>query len=78
MSDRMLVTGATGMVGSFVVRRALEQGYQVRALVRADSDRSLLDGLDVEYTEGDLANYDSLQPALKDVDLVVHSGRPHR
>jgi nucleoside-diphosphate-sugar epimerase len=73
MSDRMLVTGATGMVGSFVVRRALERGYQVRALVRAGADRSLLEGLDVEYTEGDLAEYDSLPPALKDVDLVVHS-----
>ena len=71
--DRMLITGATGMVGSFVARRAVERGYRVRVLTRPDSDQSLLAGLDVEHVQGDLADHDSLPPALDGVDVVVHS-----
>jgi nucleoside-diphosphate-sugar epimerase len=71
--DRMLITGATGMVGSFVARRAVELGYRVRVLCRPNSDQSLLAGLDVEQVQGDLADYDSLPQTLHDVDIVVHS-----
>ena len=73
-TDLMLVTGATGMVGSFVARRAIDAGYHVRAFVRAESDRTMLDGVNVEYYEGDLGNYDSFPGAVKDVDIVVHAG----
>ncbi len=69
----MLVTGATGMVGSFVARRAVQRGYRVRALVRPAADRTLLEGVDVEYVSGDLADYESLPPALDGVDIVVHA-----
>ncbi len=70
----MLVTGATGMVGSFVARRAVAEGYRVRALVRAGSNREMLDGVDVEYYEGDLGDFDSFPGAVKDIDIVVHAG----
>ena len=73
-AQRVLVTGATGMIGSAVAERASEAGYRVRALVRVSSDRSLLEHLDVEYAEGDLADGESLEPALEDVDIVVHAG----
>jgi nucleoside-diphosphate-sugar epimerase len=73
-NEKLLVTGATGMVGSFVARRAIESGYDVRLLVRPNSDRSLLEGVDAEYVEGDLGDYDSLPAALAGVDVVVHSG----
>ena len=73
-TDLMLVTGATGMVGSFAARRAVEEGYRVRAFVRAKSDRTLLEGVEVEYHEGDLGDYDSFPAAVKDVDIVVHAG----
>ncbi len=71
--EKMLVTGATGMAGSFVARRAAEAGYAVRALVRAGSDRTLLEGLDIEYVEGDLDRPESLDAALAEVEIVVHA-----
>jgi nucleoside-diphosphate-sugar epimerase len=69
----MLVTGATGMVGSHVCRRALAAGYQVRALVRRSADRSLLSGLDIEYVEGDLSEPESFPAAVADAEYVVHT-----
>lgn len=73
MSTAILVTGATGMVGSAFARRAAEAGYHVQALVRRDSDRRVLDGVPIEYIEGDLAQPDSLPAALANVEVVVHT-----
>jgi len=70
---RMLITGATGMVGSLLVRRAVAEGYEVRAMVRAGSNRRPLENLDVEYVEADLADFDSLPPTVEGVDFVVHT-----
>jgi nucleoside-diphosphate-sugar epimerase len=61
------------MVGSFVARRAAEIGYEVRVLVRPNSDRTLLQGLDVEFVKGDLCNYESLSRAMAGIEIVVHS-----
>jgi len=71
--ERLLITGATGMVGGSIAQRAVEAGYQVRALVRPQSDRSQLEGLGVEMIEGDLARPESLPPAVVGMDLVVHA-----
>lgn len=70
---RILVTGATGMVGSHVCRRALDAGYSVRALVRRGADRSLLNGLDIEYVEGDLSEPECFPAAVADAQYVVHT-----
>jgi nucleoside-diphosphate-sugar epimerase len=72
-NERILVTGATGMIGSFVARRAVEEGYDVRVLVRPHADRTLLQGLDVEYAIGDLSEPSSLSSALERIDVVVHA-----
>lgn len=71
--ERLLVTGATGMVGSWVARRAVQDGYQVRALVRPSSVQNTLEELGIELVEGDLARPETLPPAVADVDLVVHT-----
>ncbi|MGZ0174684.1 MAG: NmrA family NAD(P)-binding protein, partial [Planctomycetales bacterium] len=49
--DLLLVTGATGLVGSHVVQRAREMGIRTRALVRESSDKQLLNewGVDLAY-----------------------------
>lgn len=71
---KVLVTGATGHVGRHFVRRAVEQEYPIRALVRPTSDRSQFEGLDIEFAEGDLSEHDTLAPAIDGVDVVVNSG----
>jgi nucleoside-diphosphate-sugar epimerase len=73
MSATILVTGATGMVGSAFARRAAEAGYHVQALVRRDSNRRALEGLPIEFIEGDLAEPESLPAALANVEIVVHT-----
>ncbi len=69
----LLVTGATGLVGSHLARRAAAAGYEVHAVVRPSSDRRLLDGVPVHYVEADLAQPETLDAALAEADIVVHS-----
>ena len=73
MNKTVLVTGATGMVGGAFARRAAETGYEVRAMVRRGSDRRALDGVPVEFVEGDLADPESLPAALADAQIVIHT-----
>lgn len=66
----VLVTGATGTVGSEVVRQLGERGVPVRAFVRdPDRARAILGG-DVEVAVGDFAEPDTIEVALKGVDRV--------
>ncbi|HSU39755.1 MAG TPA: NAD(P)-dependent oxidoreductase [Polyangiaceae bacterium] len=69
---RILVTGATGKVGSRLSKRLAQRGDRVRGLVR-DRKRAL-DVCDarLELAEGDLLEVDSLAAALRGVDVVVH------
>lgn len=70
---RLLITGATGMVGALVTKRALEAGYTVRAMVRASSKRDELEGRGIELVEADLGNPASLPAAFEGVDYVVNT-----
>lgn len=74
----ILVTGATGFVGSAVLRRLIERGQSVRALVRPSSDRRNLEGLDVELVEGDLLNPETLKPALQGCKGLFHVAADYR
>ena len=72
--DVCLVTGATGFIGGRLVQRLTDERYQVRCLVRARSDTSLLDKLDVELAIGDLASAPSLARAAEGCRYVFHCG----
>jgi dihydroflavonol-4-reductase len=70
---KLLVTGATGFIGSHVARAFLHHGYDVRALVRADAGHRqapLADG--VEWVTGDLADVRSLEAACDGCEAVAH------
>jgi len=75
---RALVTGATGFVGSAVARALLQDGWQVRTLVRAQSDRRNLQRLAVEIVVGDLLDAGSLDRALADCEALFHVAADYR
>ena len=68
----MLVTGATGLVGSHVAELACSTGVRVRALCRTGSDSAQLRQWGVEIVDGDLNDVASLQAACAGVTVVVH------
>ncbi|MGH8428423.1 MAG: hopanoid-associated sugar epimerase [Gammaproteobacteria bacterium] len=78
MPARVAVTGATGFVGSAVVRAFLAAGYPVRALVRANSPRGNLAGLNIETAKADLAAPDDLAAVLEDCEGLVHVAADYR
>jgi len=69
-----LITGATGFIGGHLAQRLTADGYQVRCLVRASSDTSLLDKLDLEIAVGDLTSAPSLARAAEGCRYVFHCG----
>lgn len=74
----ILITGATGFVGSAVLRRLLAAGHRVRALARPASVRRNLEGLTVEVVEGDLLEPSSLRPALEGCSGLFHVAADYR
>lgn len=71
-SDLLLVTGATGLVGSHMAQQAADAGVRVRALVRAGSESALLQQCGVQQARGDLHDPSALQAACQGVSVVVH------
>ncbi len=69
---KVLITGATGFIGNHVARLCLEQGDEVRAMVMPGEDRSPLDGMAVEFVEGNLLDPASLHDAVRGVDQLYH------
>lgn len=77
-AERVLLTGATGFVGSAIARALLASGYRVRALVRASAVRANLAGLDVETAEGDMLDADAVARAMTGMRYVVHAAADYR
>lgn len=69
---RVLVTGATGFVGSQVAAALVRQGHRVRVLRRKTSTTVALDGLDVEHVYGDLLEPEAVKTAVEGCDRVFH------
>ncbi|PRP91162.1 3 beta-hydroxysteroid dehydrogenase/Delta 5--_4-isomerase [Enhygromyxa salina] len=71
-TGKVLVTGASGHLGSNLLRRLLADGEDVRVLVQGRADNRSLDGLPVERVEGDLRDPESLRRAVAGVARVFH------
>ena len=78
MSDPILVTGASGFVGSAVARALLAEGERVRVLLRPTSPRTNVADLDVEIAEGDIRDRASVARALDGCRHLFHVAADYR
>ncbi len=75
---KTLITGATGFVGSAVLRQLIHAGHNVRALVRPGSDCRNIAGLPVEMITGDLTDCPSLDRAVARCAALFHVAGDYR
>lgn len=69
--NKVFITGGTGFIGANLVRLLLKEGYQVKALVRKNSNLANLQGLDIELVEGSL-NDSNLAEKMQDCNYLFH------
>jgi nucleoside-diphosphate-sugar epimerase len=70
---KVLVTGATGLIGSNIAAQLVARGDEVQALVRPGSEAGPLEEVGVHILRGDITNQDDVAASVKGAEVVVHS-----
>ena len=70
--SRVFVTGANGMLGSYIVRTLLNDGHDVTALVYPKSNTQTIDGLPIKVIEGDITHNLPYASYLADCQYIIH------
>lgn len=76
MSTKLLVTGGTGFLGSYIIKALIAKGYAVRAIRRSNKlpfyiPKEIFDK--VEWVDGDILDVISLEEAMQGINTVIHS-----
>ncbi len=71
---KCLVTGAAGFIGNALIKRLVEDGHEVKALIHKTQPKYC--EKKVEYVNGDITDVDSIKPLVKNVDVVFHCASP--
>lgn len=74
---RVFVTGATGFIGTELVKELRDAGHDVRGLARSDAGAEQLKAMGAEIHRGDLTNLDSLRSGANGMDAVVNLAFNH-
>lgn len=74
----VLVTGATGFTGSFLVRRLVEMGVHVRAIARSSSDLTPFQGLPIQWFRGEVHDQETVHAACQGVEYIFHVAAAYR
>jgi len=69
---RVLITGATGLLGGHLIKELQQRGENIRALVLPVENADKLEKQGVEVVRGDITDASTLGPAVQDVDLIFH------
>jgi dihydroflavonol-4-reductase len=75
---KAFVTGATGFIGTSIVRELLKDGHQVKVLVRNGSDTTNLNGLKLDVMQGDLHDQQRLAQGMAGCDWLFHAAADYR
>jgi len=70
---KVLITGASGFLGSHLTEMFQEAGHEIRALVRKTSKTASLERLGVEIVRGDLTDRESLERAVQGIETIIHA-----
>ena len=74
---RIFVTGATGFIGTELVRELIEVGHQVRGMTRSEAGAEQLKAVGAEVHRGNLQDLESLRTGATGMDAVVHLAFNH-
>ena len=71
---KILVTGATGFLGKYVIEELLDHDYSIVAFGRNEKVGKALESQRVQFVKGDLSSIEELRQAFQEIDAVVHAG----